>query len=166
MEYLKSYTGNGRLSRYYQLLLNTSLNRETILQEALDYCQEIESIGGFAKIREIMSSELMLNEPQWRVEASGKTFQENKVFSERLNKLCIADEKAKILYEQSERYEHYGEYQKAIKCCTDALEDLKNRELIAEGCYKLVRLNIFMDNFHQATNYLDQLKNLLYFSPV
>ena len=164
MEYLKSYTGNGRLSRYYQLLLNTSLNRETILQEALDYCQEIESIGGFAKIREIMSSELMLNEPQWRVEASGKTFQENKVFSERLNKLCIADEKAKILYEQSERYEHYGEYQKAIKCCTDALEDLKNRELIAEGCYKLVRLNIFMDNFHQATNYLDQLKNLLIYT--
>lgn len=163
-EYLKSYKGSGRLSRYYQLLLNTSLNRDKILQEALDYCEETKNLGGFAKIREIMSSEMMLNEPQWRVIASGELFQENKVFSERLNKLCIADEKARILYEQSDRYEYYGEYNKAIKCCTDALEELKNRELISEGCYKLVRLNIFMDNFHQASNYLDQLKNLLVYT--
>ena len=163
-EYLKSYKGSGRLQRYYQLLLNSTVNRDRILQEALDYCEETKNLGGFAKIREIMSSEMMLNEPQWRVEVSGVAFQENKVFAERLNKLCIADEKARILFEQSERYEFYGEYQKAIKCCTDALEDLKNRELIAEACYKLVRLNIFLDNFHQATNYLDQLKNLLIYT--
>ena len=163
-DYMKSYKGAGRLSRYYQFLLNTTPNREQLLQEALDYCQETSNLGGFARIREIMSSEMMISEPEWRVQKSAEAFQEHKVFAERLTKLCTSDERAKILYEQAERYEYYGEYQKAIKCCTDALEDLKNKELIAEACYRLVRLNVFLDQFHQGINYLDQLKNLIIYT--
>lgn len=164
--YIKSFKGNGRLARYYPIFFSLEPNKEILVQEALDYCQEIGHIGGFAKIREIMSAEpnVMIKEPQWRAEALSKAFHEEKEFAERLTKLHTTEEKSKILIEQSDRHEFYGEYQKGIKCCIDALVDLKNKELIADVCYRLIRMNIFCDNFNQASTYLETLKTTMVYS--
>ena len=94
---LKSLTP---VRRYYQQLLSNSTNRPQILQEALAFCEEIKSIGGFAKIREIMSSDETLKEPEWRGRECLRAFNEQKVFEERLSKLLTDDDKSKILFEK------------------------------------------------------------------
>ena len=156
MEYFKSYKGTGRFLRYFKFL--SEQPEPTLIQETLQYCEETKNIGSFNKLKEITSSVLTLDDPEWRKNESKQYFEENKKLEEQHRTALGDDEKAKMLYKLSDFSEKYGEYQRAIKYCNEAIENLKNKILICEGCFRLIKLNIFQDNFHQASLSLEKLK--------
>ena len=76
----------------------------------------------------------------------------------------VEDDKALLSLNLAGLHEEHGEYLKAIRNLTDALETLKNRTLVAEMLYPLVLLSTFMKNFHPANASLERLRGVDWFT--
>ena len=73
-------------------------------------------------------------------------------------------DKARLSLDIAALHEEHGEYLKAIRNPTGALETLKNKTLVGEMLYRLVLLSIFMKNFHQANASLERLRGVNWFT--
>ncbi|EMD45074.1 COP9 signalosome complex subunit 1, putative [Entamoeba histolytica HM-3:IMSS] len=157
--YIQSYCKYGRIIRYINLLSNGTIGSQELL-EAIDYTELTKNIGGFARLKEAVSSTLPLDEPEWKKKIGYSLFEQVKALETEIQSTYGDEERAKLLYKLSDIHEEHGEYSKAIKNVLQAVESLKNKMMCAEGYYRLVRLNIFNENFHQATNFLNKLQSL------
>nr|BAN40464.1 COP9 signalosome complex subunit 1B, putative [Entamoeba invadens] len=158
-KYIEGYSSYGRMLRYYNILSTEAASPEKITA-AIEYTQRLNNIGAFAKLKEVLSSQLALDEPQWKKETASKLFDTVKELEGRISAVYVDDEKAELLFELSDIHESHGEYAKAVKNCLGAIENIKNSTLLAKGYYRLIRLNIFLENFHQANTFLEKLKSL------
>ena len=69
-------------------------------------------------------------------------------------------DKARLSLDIAALHEEHGEYLKPIRNLTGALETPKNKTLVAAMLYRLVRLSIFTENFHQANAFLEPLRGV------
>ena len=160
MDYLKGYKKYGRMLRYYNLIQTQGVDPTTLVPEAVAYTEELKNIGAFARLKDILSSQVVLDEPEWKKATALKLFDTVKEVEGRLAATYAEDDKAQLSLELAGLHEEHGEYLKAIRNLTGVLETLKNKTLLAEILYRLVRLSIFTDNFHQANTYLERLRSV------
>ncbi|KAL7715858.1 COP9 signalosome complex subunit 1B [Entamoeba marina] len=159
-DYILGYTKYGRMLRYYNIINSESIAPPEIIAAANDYSQELNNIGAFAKLKDLLSSQFPLDEPKWKKDTAFKLFDTVKNLEAEITSTYGDDDKANLLLKLAHIHEEHGEYGKAIKNILTAVDGLKNKNICADGYYHLIRLNIFIDNFHQASNFLEKLQSL------
>ncbi|KAL7722595.1 COP9 signalosome complex subunit 1B [Entamoeba marina] len=159
-DYILGYTKYGRMLRYYNIINSESIASPEIITAANDYSQELNNIGAFAKLKDLLSSQFPLDEPKWKKDTAFKLFDTVKNLEAEITSTYGDDDKANLLLKLAHIHEEHGEYGKAIKNILTAVDGLKNKNICADGYYHLIRLNIFIDNFHQASNFLEKLQGL------